>query len=49
MGIPQHEIKALDCMVLPEVQKFYAREEKRRQFAQWKEEQQLKQRIAKAK
>ena len=36
-GIPQHE------MVLPEIEKFYASEEGQRQFARWKEEQQLKQ------
>lgn len=47
-GIPQHEMKALARVLLPEIEKFYASEEGQRQFAQWKEEQQLKQRIAKA-
>ena len=46
-GIPQHEMEAL-ARVLPEIEKFYASEEGQRQFAQWKEEQQLKQHMAKA-
>src|SRR5699024_6569162 len=42
-GIPQHEMEALARVLLPEIEKFYASEEGQRQFAQWKEEQQLKQ------
>ena len=47
-GIPQHEMEALARVLLPEIEKFYASEEGQRQFAQWKEEQQLKQHMAKA-
>lgn len=47
-GIPQHEMEALVRVLLPEIEKFYASEEGQRQFAQWKEEQQLKQHMAKA-
>ena len=47
-GIPQHEMEALARVLLPEIEKFYASEEGQRQFAQWKEEQQLKQRMVKA-
>ena len=42
-GIPQHEMEALARVLLPEIEKFYASEEGQRQFAQWKEAQQLKQ------
>ena len=42
-GIPQHEMEALARVLLPEIEKFYASEEGQHQFAQWKEEQQLKQ------
>ena len=42
-GIPQHEMEALARVLLPEIEKFYASEEGQRQFAQWKEEQQLEQ------
>lgn len=42
-GIPQHEMEALARVLLPEIEKFYASEEDQRQFARWKEEQQLKQ------
>ena len=47
-GIPQHEMEDLARVLLPEIEKFYASEEGQRQFAQWKEEQQLKQHMAKA-
>ena len=40
--IPRHEMEALARVLLPE-EKFYASEEGQRQFARWKEEQQLKQ------
>lgn len=40
--IPQHEIEALARCLLPEIQKFFEREEGKRQFEQWKKKKEEK-------
>ncbi|MDD2362109.1 MAG: hypothetical protein PHH84_04010 [Oscillospiraceae bacterium] len=42
-GIPRHEIEALARCLLPEIQKFFESEEGKKEFAQWKREQENKQ------
>ena len=37
-GILQHEMEALDRVLLPEIEKFYVSAESQFQFAQWTEE-----------
>jgi len=39
-GIPQHEIEALARCLLPEMQKFFESEEGRREYEEWKQQQQ---------
>ena len=38
-GIPEHEVEALARILLPEIQKFFESEEGKREFEQWKAEQ----------
>ena len=42
-GIPQHEMEALARVRLPEMEKLYVSEDGQGQFAQWQEEQTMKQ------
>lgn len=43
MGIPYHEVKALACVLLPEIQTFVEREDGQREYAEWKAKQQAEQ------
>ena len=38
-GIPYHEVAALACVLLPEIQAFFESEEGQREFAEWKAQQ----------
>lgn len=38
-GIPLHEVEALARVLLPEIQAFFESEEGRREFAEWKAQQ----------
>lgn len=38
-GIPEHEIEAIARLLLPEMQKFFESEEGRKEFAEWKAQQ----------
>ena len=38
-GIPYHEVEALACVLLPEIQAFFESEEGQREFAEWKAQQ----------
>ena len=38
-GIPEHEVEALARCLLPEIQKFFESEEGKREFEEWKKEQ----------
>jgi len=37
--VPNHEIQALARILLPEIEKFYATEEGRKEFEEWKKAQ----------
>lgn len=39
-GIPRHEIEALARCLLPDIEKFYASKEGKKEFAEWKRQQQ---------
>lgn len=39
-GIPRHEVEALARVLLPEIQKFFEREEGQKEFREWMEKQQ---------
>ena len=41
-GIPDHEVEALARCLLPEIQKFFESEEGKREFEEWKKEQENK-------
>ena len=41
-GIPEHEVEALARCLLPEIQKFFESEEGKREFEEWKKEQENK-------
>lgn len=41
-GIPLYEVEALARVLLPEIQKFFEREEGQREFREWKERQKEK-------
>ena len=41
-GIPEHEVEALARSLLPEIQKFFESEEGKREFEEWKKEQENK-------
>lgn len=41
-GIPKHEVEALARILLPEIQKYFESEEGQREFAEWKELQDIK-------
>ena len=43
MGIPYHEVKALACVLLPEIQTFVEGEDGQREYAEWKAKQQAEQ------
>lgn len=43
MGIPYHEVKALACVLLPEIQTFVEGEDGQREYAERKAKQQAKQ------
>ena len=36
-GIPYHEVEALACVLLPEIQAFFESEEGQREFRDWKD------------
>ena len=38
-GIPYHEVEALARVLLPEIQAFFESEEGKREFAEWKAQQ----------
>ena len=38
-GIPYHEVEALACVLLPEIQAFFESEGGQREFAEWKAQQ----------
>lgn len=38
-GIPEHEIEALARLLLPEIQAFFENEEGKKEFAEWKAQQ----------
>ena len=38
-GIPQHEIEAIASCILPKIQEFFASEEGRKEFEEWKQKQ----------
>lgn len=40
--MPQHEIEALVKFILPKIQEFYASEEGKREFEEWKQKQETK-------
>ena len=42
-GIPRHALESFARCLLPDIQAFYASEEGRREFAEWKKKQQQKQ------
>ena len=42
-GIPYHEVESLARALLPEIQAFFESEEKQREFAGWKAQQQAEQ------
>lgn len=41
-GITEHEVEALARCLLPEIQKFFESEEGKREFEEWKKEQENK-------
>ena len=41
-GIPEHEIEALARCLLPEIQKFFESEDGKREFEEWKNQQEDK-------
>ena len=41
-GIPRHEIEALARCLLPDIQKFFESEDGRREFENWKSQQEEK-------
>ena len=41
-GIPEHEIEALARCLLPEIQKFFESKDGKREFEEWKREQEIK-------
>jgi len=41
-GIPKHEVEALARIFLPEIQKFFESEEGKKEFAEWKAQQEAK-------
>ena len=43
MGIPYHEVKALACVLLPEIQAFVESEDGQREYAERKAKQQAEQ------
>jgi hypothetical protein len=43
MGIPYHEVKALACVLLPEIQTFFESENGQREYAEWKAKRQVEQ------
>ena len=38
-GIPLHEVEALACILLPQIQAFFESAEGQKEFAEWKEKQ----------
>ena len=38
-GLPYHEVEALACVLLPEIQSFFESEEGQREFTEWKAQQ----------
>ena len=41
-GVPEHEIEALARCLLPKIQRFFESEEGKREFEEWKREQENK-------
>lgn len=47
--IPQYQIEAIACCIMPDILAFYESEEGQREFAEWKERREAEKREAKTK
>ncbi|MFA7163629.1 MAG: hypothetical protein WC097_05665 [Eubacteriales bacterium] len=47
-GIPKHEIEALARCLLPEIRNFFESKEGKKEFAEWKEQQEEQKKVEKS-
>ena len=45
--IPQHQIEAIACCILPDILAFYESEEGQREFSEWKKQREIEKQEAK--